>query len=212
MNPRIVLEISLLRTLRFNLHYFGFKGLKLPVLVSRGTKLNTLRGGVSLDSFKPASVRLGFSGVGTCDMRCERAMWQVSGMVHFGGDIALGQGTRISVGDSGELVIGDGFCVTARSSIICHEKVEIGKDVLFSWDNLVMDTDFHHVSNSRVSDPIHIADHVWLGCRCLVLKGSFIPEGSVLAAGTTITKKLPEANAIYGGVNKKVRTDISWRK
>ena len=143
-------------------------------------------------------------------MRCERAMWQVSGRVRIGGNISLGQGTRISVGDSGELIIGDGFCVTARSSIICHEKIEIGKDVLFSWDSLVMDTDFHPINNSSVSDSIHIADHVWLGCRCLVLKGSSIPEGSVLAAGTTITKKLPEANAIYGGVNKKVRSDISW--
>ena len=167
-------------------------------------------GGVSLESFKTASVRFGFSGVGTCDMRCERAMWQVSGRVRIGGNISLGQGTRISVGDSGELIIGDGFCVTARSSIICHEKIEIGKDVLFSWDSLVMDTDFHPINNSSVSDSIHIADHVWLGCRCLVLKGSSIPEGSVLAAGTTITKKLPEANAIYGGVNKKVRSDISW--
>lgn len=211
MGSRIILEVSLLKTLRFNLHYFGFRGLILPVLVSRSTKLHTLRGGVSLEPFKPASVRLGFSGVGTCDMRCERAMWQVSGKVRIGDNVALGQGTRISVSDSAELIIGDGFRITARSSIICHDKVEIGNDVLLSWDNLIMDTDFHQINDSPVSDPVRIGDHVWLGCRCLVLKGSFIPEGSVLAAGTTITKKLSEANAIYGGVNKKIRSDVSWR-
>lgn len=45
MNLGIVLEVSLLKTLRFNLHYFGLKGLRLPVLISRGTRLHTLRGG-----------------------------------------------------------------------------------------------------------------------------------------------------------------------
>lgn len=167
---------------------------------------------MSLDFIKPASVRLGFSNVGTCDMRCERAVWQVSGRVRLGRNITLGQGTRISVGDSGELVIGNDFCITARSSIICHKKVEIGKDVLLSWDNLVMDTDFHHIDYSSISGPIRIGDHVWIGCRCLVLKGASIPEGSVLAAGAMVTKELPEVNALYGGVNKKLRSDISWCK
>ena len=45
MNTRKLFEISPLKTLRFNLHYFGLRGLGLPVLVSRSTKLHTLRGG-----------------------------------------------------------------------------------------------------------------------------------------------------------------------
>lgn len=212
MNTRKLFEISPLKTLRFNLHYFGLRGLRLPVLVSRSTKLHTLRGGVSLDSFKTATVRLGFSGVGTCDMRCERAIWQVSGKVSLGTNIALGQGSRISVGDFGELSIGDDFCITARSSIICHDRVQIGKGVLLSWDNLIMDTDFHHIDDSPASLPICIGDHVWFGCRCLALKGASVPEGAVLAAGATVTKELCEAKALYGGVNKKLKSDISWRE
>ena len=145
-------------------------------------------------------------------MRRERAMWQVSGKVHLGNNVAMGGGTRISVGDAGELSIGDNFCITARSSVICHNKVEFGKDVLVSWDNLIMDTDFHHIDDSPVSAPIRIGNRVWIGCRCLVLKGSSLPDGSVLAAGATITKELAEPNALYGGVNKRLKSAITWRE
>ena len=60
MNLRTVLEISPLKTLCFNLHYFGFNGLRLPVLVSRGTKLHTLRGGYRLSLSKRQACALGF--------------------------------------------------------------------------------------------------------------------------------------------------------
>ena len=60
MNSKKILEISPLKTLRFNLHYFGFKGLKLPVLISRSTKLHTLRGGYRLSLFGPLAFVLGF--------------------------------------------------------------------------------------------------------------------------------------------------------
>ena len=39
-------EISIIKTLRFNLHYFGFRGFKLPVLVSRNFVLLRMGGGL----------------------------------------------------------------------------------------------------------------------------------------------------------------------
>lgn len=42
---RALLDISILKTLRFNLHYFGIKGFRLPVLVSKNVILKNLRGG-----------------------------------------------------------------------------------------------------------------------------------------------------------------------
>lgn len=42
---RTLLDASILKTLRFNLHYFGIKGFCLPVLVSKNVMLKNLRGG-----------------------------------------------------------------------------------------------------------------------------------------------------------------------
>ena len=40
-----LLDASILKTLRFNFHYFGIKGFRLPVLVSKNVMLKNLRGG-----------------------------------------------------------------------------------------------------------------------------------------------------------------------
>lgn len=45
MRLRKLLEISMLKTVYFNLHYFGIKGMRLPVIVSKNVMLKNLRGG-----------------------------------------------------------------------------------------------------------------------------------------------------------------------
>ena len=42
---RTLLDASILKTLRFNFYYFGIKGFRLPVLVSKNVMLKNLRGG-----------------------------------------------------------------------------------------------------------------------------------------------------------------------
>lgn len=37
-----ILRISILKTLQFNLHYFGLRGLKFPVLIFKNFRLNKL--------------------------------------------------------------------------------------------------------------------------------------------------------------------------
>lgn len=44
MMLKTMLAVSVLKTLRFNLHYFGIKGMRLPVIVSKSVMLKSLRG------------------------------------------------------------------------------------------------------------------------------------------------------------------------
>lgn len=203
-------EISLIKTLRFNLHYFGFRGFKLPVLVSRNFDLLRMGGGCIIDEFKTGFVRLGFSGVGIFDKRYDRGIWECDGKVRFRGKASLGQGTKVSVGTDGHLVLGDNFRVTAKSEIVCFDNVNIGDGVLVSWDSIIMDTDFHQINDEPRTSPITIADSVWIGMRSAILKGAFIPRGSVIAAGSTMTKALEGECCLYGGVNRVLKRDIKW--
>ena len=69
-----MLQVSLLKTVRFNLHYFGLKGLRLPCLVSRFTKLSKLKGKVIINSPTFGCVHIGFDGVEIFDLRYERTI------------------------------------------------------------------------------------------------------------------------------------------
>ena len=46
--------------------------------------------------------------------------------------------------------------------------------------------------------PIHIGKRVWIGSGAIVLPGVSIGDNSIIAAGSVVTKDVPE-NVIYGG-------------
>ena len=50
---------------------------------------------------------------------------------------------------------------------------------------------------------IHIEDDVWIAAQCTILAGVTIGRGSVIAAGSVITKDVPPYS-IVGGVPGKV--------
>ena len=203
-------ETSVLKTIHFNLHYFGLKGMRFPVLVSRNYSLTSLNGTVSLNKLKTGCIRLGYSSVGIFDRRFDRGIWQCSGEVAFEGEASFGQGSKIIVGVNGRLRVGAGFRNTAKGEFVCHEEMYLGSDSLVSWDTLFMDTDTHQIDNKPTSAPVVLGDNVWVGFRCLVLKGAVVPDGSVLAAGTTVTRSLAPERALFGGLNKLLRTEIEW--
>lgn len=211
MKLRKLLQVSIVKTLRFNLHYFGLQGLaRMPVLVARNYFFRTLRGGVAIDSPTRFCVRLGFPGTGTVDQRFRRGCWEVEGKVHFAGSASFCHGSAISVGPGGVFSVGDGFACSATSTFICQQEVSFGNGCTVSWDSLVMDSDFHSINGEPTESPVLIGDGVWIGCRATVLKGATIPDSSVVAAGAIITKPMGEANAIYGGVNQMLKQNVSW--
>ncbi|MGI2800774.1 acyltransferase [Photobacterium damselae] len=210
--------LGLPKTLYFNLKYFGFKkGIKLPVILSSNVLLRNCKGCVFVK--EGSRIRIGFGDVGIFDIEKRRTIWDVTGLVNFLGDAFIGHGTKINVLSDGELVIGDSFRISAESSIICTKKIIFGINNLISWDVLIMDSDFHHVvdnnNQNRMgnSSDIIFSDNVWIGCRCLITKGVFINNNTVISAGTTLYKKCDKENVILSSNNQIViKTDVSWVK
>ncbi len=58
------------------------------------------------------------------------------------------------------------------------------------------------VQNAKTA-PIVIGDYVFIGARCMILKGVTIGEKSIIAAGSVVVKDIP-ANCIAGGNPCKV--------
>ena len=207
---------SIPKTLRFNLHYFPLKtALKLPVVVSHRTYLRELHGKVELpEKIETAMIKIGFGDVGHYDRKRSRGIWQVSGTVSFGGKASIGHGSKLSV--RGHLNLGADFNMTAESTIVCAKEIRFGNDCLLSWDILVMDTDEHPLynkENTRINPDkaINVGNHVWIGCKCVLLKGAEVPDNTVVAAGTLLKSAFAGEYQVLGGNPPAVlKSDIRW--
>lgn len=208
--------LSVPKTLRFNLHYFPLKtALKLPVFVSHRTFLRELHGKIVLpEKVDTAMIKIGFGDVGHYDRKHSRSIWQVSGTVIFEGKASIGHGSKLSV--RGNLTFGSDFNMTAESTIVCAHKISFGNDCLLSWDILIMDTDEHPIINqdgirTNPDKPILVGNHVWIGCKCTLLKGTEIPNNTVVAAGTLLTSAFSGENQVIGGNPPTIlKSDVRW--
>ena len=182
------------------------------IIASRNLKITKLSGKVIINQPFIACIRIGYNDVGIIDYNYDRSLWQNTGTIIFDGKTVLGIGTKIAC--SGLLEFGANFIITGRTEIICKKHIKFGKNVLISWDNLIMDTDFHHIfhNNKKVNHDKEIifSNNIWVGCRCLILKGAIISQNTVIGAGSIITKNCIKENCIYID-NKIVKTNISWK-
>ena len=130
----------------------------------------------------------------------------------------------ILYGDNSHCIIGDNVTFNSYKSsesginVGDNTKVEIGADSLFSNSIGIYTTDFHKIFDStgvqvNNNKSITIGKHVWVGMKSMILKGSMIPDGCVVGAGTIISGEVKEKNAIcVGSASNIVRKDIRWEK
>jgi acetyltransferase-like isoleucine patch superfamily enzyme len=127
------------------------------------------------------------------------------------GSVLVGPGVRLLVGEQAVLELEDVY-INSNSSIVCYKHVKIGKGTTIGWNVEILDCDFHHLvqENFEVSKPILIGSHVWIGSKAMILKGVTIGSGSVVAAGTVVTKNVPENTLVAGVPAKIIKKDIHW--
>ena len=97
------------------------------------------------------------------------------------------------------------MCGFSGTVIAAAESIVIGDRVLCGANVTITDTDWHAINLSErstpgtaASAPVSIEDDVWIGLGAVVLKGVTIGRGTVVAAGSVVTRSLPEM-VIAGG-------------
>lgn len=203
------------KTLIINFKYFSWHDAwRLPIWVTFRCRLRALKGEIKIEApLKPGMIKIGYGDVGVIDNH-ERASFSNDGLIIFKGKTNIGVASKID--NHAILVFGKNFVATAKTSITCYCKITFGDDVLVSWDTSFMDTDVHKVFDSdhhRINEDksINIGNQVWIGFGTTVLKGSFIPNGCVIGANSTITKcYTQEKSIIVGNVGKTYLSGISW--
>jgi len=139
------------------------------------------------------------------------------GTVKIGRRTTVWPGVKLtSLGESPDaparLTIGDHSSIGDRTQIHCCDKVSIGDYVLISWDVNILENNFHTTTDGGiVSAPITIEDRVWIGCRAIILAGVTIGEGSIVAAGSVVTRDVPPGTLVAGNPAKVIRETGPWR-
>lgn len=116
------------------------------------------------------------------------------------------------------LTIGNN-CGFSSPCIWCDDKISIGNRVNVGGDCIIIDSDAHSldyrdrsvefavsedVRFSKVHhSPVIIEDDVWIGTKCIIMKGVTIGARSVIGAGSIVTKDIP-ADSLACGVPAKV--------
>jgi acetyltransferase-like isoleucine patch superfamily enzyme len=125
---------------------------------------------------------------------------------HFDSDFGT---TCIKINKGATLDIGEGTGITYRCLIEANSTIKIGRNVLIGFDSVIIDTDYHGIESRHDQvepAPIIIEDDVWVGARCIILKGVTIGQGAVIGAGSIVTKDIPPHTLAMGTPAHVVKT------
>ena len=215
------LIIGLPKTIYLNFKCLPFKqAIKLPILVSSKVVIRKLTAKIELHECKTGVIRLGFGNVGIFDRRYSRSIIEAEGKIIFYGATRLGNGFKLIIGKDAVIEFGKDFRIGSEVQFICNKHISLGARSMIAWNSMVMDTDLHGIydgdTKKRINEDrgIIIGDDVWIGCRSSILKGTNIPNGSVVSSGTIVNSsinKFKKEKCILGGNPIRVlKEDVYW--
>lgn len=145
-------------------------------------------------------------------------------MIGNDNNISIGEfthftGTLISCCDDNNVIIIGKDGNIGKSNICCMEgrKIIIGDGNLMSFDIEMRTSDGHSIFDEdgrRVnsSKDINIGENVWISQRCMIFKGTTIPNNVVIGANSLVNKPLDKSNSVYVGIPIRcIKEKITWK-
>jgi acetyltransferase-like isoleucine patch superfamily enzyme len=100
-----------------------------------------------------------------------------------------------------ELIMGEHSAVTNRHIIDCTARVTIGRFATFAgFQSQILSHSPDFEKGRQSSAPIVIGDYTFVGTNCVLLGGATLPDYSILAAKSLLTREFTDTHALYGGV------------
>jgi serine acetyltransferase len=131
--------------------------------------------------------------------------------------------TEFSVEPQGQIIVG-ARSVLVGATIMCGDRVQIGNDVVISYDVTIADCDFHPVApaprrqdaiaispggdeslrNPLLTAPVVIEDGAWIGIGAVILKGVRVGAGARVQPGAVVTRDVPPETTVAGNPAREV--------
>lgn len=133
---------------------------------------------------------------------------RIHGSAAVGKDITIGakgidlfERSQIILTPNSRLTIGNHVGMTSVT-IFCKKSIEIGDYVNIGAGTMIFDSNFHstdwRVRKNRIEDvqsakdaPVKIGENVFIGARCIIMKGVTIGARTIISAGSVVFRDIP---------------------
>jgi acetyltransferase-like isoleucine patch superfamily enzyme len=131
-------------------------------------------------------------------------MLEGNGNVFIGDNCTFHNRVNLFVGryifDDAEIRIGDNCNIAYGVTMEAAKSIRIGNNCMIAANVLILDNDSHPLAVAERRDnhstaevsvkPVVIEDDVWIGDRCVIMKGVTIGRGSIISAGSIVTRSV----------------------
>ena len=217
---RTVFRIGYLKTIYINFRLLPFKqAIRLPIVVSRATTLESLSGSIHFQS-KPSFgiMKFGFNHSDLFSWRARRSIIKIDGNVFAGDFTQFGVGCSLIVDAGATLYLGNNFTIGGLSKIICRKKISIGDNFRGAWEVQIFDTNFHYIKNiedgsvTRREHEVVLGANNWIGNRASVMPGtktnSFFIAASNSLCNKDYTTMVPQYSLVAGSPAKLLKNNV----
>lgn len=120
------------------------------------------------------------------------------GVINIGSKIHTRSDVHL-IAQGGQLQIGNGVFMNYNVSITSLNRVVIEDGVTIANNVVIVDHDHNMESRGDfISAPVIIKKNAWIGANSVILKGVTIGEGSTVAAGSVVTRDVPDFKTVAG--------------
>jgi acetyltransferase-like isoleucine patch superfamily enzyme len=159
------------------------------------------------------------------DLFCRIDKRDKNSKIDIGND-CLVNGRLVTEIEKSKIKIEDNVFIGGNTIIDCKDEIHIEDDVLVSYECIIFDHDSHSTNsllrkndlkrfkkndmnwNEVKSKKIHIKKNSWICARSIILKGVTIGKGSIVAAGSVVTKDVPDFTLVSGNPAKIIKNLI----
>ncbi len=112
------------------------------------------------------------------------------------GHVGLYPGVRLHCRGDGRIAVGDGTFLNRQARVFSGQAVRLGRNCMVSWQTIITDATGFDAASPFV--PVVLEDEVWVGSRAVILGGTVLGRGCVVAAGSVVQGEFPAGSIIAG--------------
>lgn len=107
-----------------------------------------------------------------------------------------------------DTIVGEGSVLDGRAPLTIGDHVDIASEVMiYNSQHDINAEDFA----AHTDEPVTIGDYAFIGPRVIILPGTTIGDGAIVAAGAVVTKDIPP-HAVAAGVPAKIIGERKYKK
>lgn len=218
---RTFFRIGWLKSIYLNFRLLPFnQGIKLPIIVSRVTTLESLSGRVYFQT-KPSfgMMKFGFNHSDLFSWKASYTIIKIDGNVYAGHFAQFGVGCSLVVDEGANLYLGDFFTIGGLSKIICRNKIVIGNNFRGAWELQLFDTNFHYIKSIedgsviRREQEIVLGTNNWMCNRVSIMPGTKTNDFFIAASNSLCNKDyttaVPKYSLVAGSPAKLLKTNVA---